>query len=94
MHDTKPCTTRRSILARGLALAGMGVLIIAVDARKLAAAKTSKAAMLYQEHPHEGRRCGDCKFFSTDNGANAGTCALVEGPVDRNGWCMAFSPRS
>ena len=74
-------------------MAGMGVLI-AMDVHRPAMAKASKTAMLYQEHPHAGQRCGDCRFFSGDEGANAGTCALVEGAVTRDGWCMAFALRA
>ena len=90
--DDKVCTKRRRILAQGLALAGGCAIGIARDA---AAAKSSKAALLYQDHPQSGKSCGQCKFFSPDSsGATAGTCEMVEGAVDRNGWCMAFSPKT
>lgn len=60
-----------------------------------ASAKSSKAALLYQDQPNGGKRCADCKFFSAESGnGDVGTCALVEGPIDRNGWCTAFSPRT
>jgi hypothetical protein len=93
--DDKVCTKRRQILARGIGLAGASALGMTSVARDAAAAKTSKAALLYQDHPQNGKRCGDCKFFSPDSGSStAGTCEIVEGTVDRNGWCMSFSPRT
>ena len=83
------------MLARGLGVAGACVLGIALDAPDAAAAKSAKTALLYQDHPNDGKRCGECKFFtSSGNDASPGTCALVEGMIDRNGWCMAYSPRS
>jgi hypothetical protein len=94
MHDTQARAARRTALARGIGLAG-ACLLIAIDARKGAAAKTPKAALLYQEHPHNGQRCGDCKYFSPDaNNAPVGTCSLVEGTIDRDGWCMAYAAKS
>ena len=83
---------RRKLLACGI---GVTAAVALAFVERDAAAKTSKASLLYQEQPNGGKRCADCKFFSAASGAEgAGTCALVEGPIDRNGWCMAFSPRS
>jgi len=71
------------------------LLGIAISTRSNAAEKSSKTALLYQNHPHDGQHCGDCKYFSAGTSdPNAGTCALVEGPIDSNGWCMAFSPKA
>ncbi|HEX9301224.1 MAG TPA: high-potential iron-sulfur protein [Casimicrobiaceae bacterium] len=95
MDEKPPHTIRRRILARGLGLTGACVLGIAIDARSIAAAKSPKAALLYQDHPRDGHRCGDCKFFNAaGNDAPTGTCALVDGTIDRNGWCMAFAPKT
>jgi hypothetical protein len=94
MHETEVRTTRRMVLARGLSLAG-ACLLIAMEAHKPAAAKSPKAAFLYQDRPHDGKRCGDCKYFSADNASAAtGTCALVDGAIDRDGWCMVYAPRT
>jgi len=94
MDDHRIEIGRRKIIKCGVGIAGACALGLTLASRK-AAAKTSKAAMLYQDQPNEGKRCADCKFFSAGSGdANSGTCALVEGTIDRNGWCMAFSPRN
>jgi hypothetical protein len=83
---------RRKTLKYSVAMAGACAL--AFVSHK-ASAKSSKAALLYQDQPSGGKRCADCKFFSADSSdSSVGTCALVEGPIDRNGWCTAFSPRT
>ena len=65
------------------------------DPHKPATAKTQKAALLYQNRPHEGQHCGDCKYFSPEgSGAGSGTCALVEGVINRDGWCVAYAART
>jgi hypothetical protein len=85
---------RRHLLVRSLAMAGSSLFVLSAGMRSVAAQKSSKASLLYQDHPHEGKRCGECKYFGAPSDASgAGTCALVEGPVQPDGWCMAFSPR-
>jgi len=80
--------TRRRILVRGVAaLAGLASLSALQPAR----AKAAKSDFLYQDHPHEGKTCSDCKHFSP-SGGGTGTCAIVDGTVSAAGWCQAFSP--
>jgi hypothetical protein len=83
---------RRRILKQALGCAG-SLVLFAAGPRRAAAQKSSKSALLYQDHPHDGRRCGECKYFAAASDANAGSCAVIDGSVDRNGWCLAFSPR-
>ena len=95
MSDGSLQRRRRQILMRGAGLAGACLLGIPLGGRDAEAAKTSKAAFLYQDHPRDGKRCGDCRFFSVASGqADTGTCALVEGAIDRDGWCIAFSSKA
>jgi len=94
MDKTRTCIKRREVLTRGVGLAGVSLLGIVISAPSRAAEKSSKAALLYQSHPHDGQHCGDCKYFSAGSGPNSGSCALVEGTIDSNGWCMAFSPKA
>jgi hypothetical protein len=94
MNDHRIEIGRRQIIKCGVGLAGACALGLALATRNVAA-KSPKAALLYQDQPNAGKRCADCKFFSSGGGdSNTGSCALVEGPIDRNGWCMAFSPRN
>jgi high potential iron-sulfur protein len=89
----KHAAARRRILKQALGWAGSSLVLLGTGARRAAAQKSSKTALLYQDHPHDGRRCGECKYFAAAPDANAGSCTVVDGPVDRNGWCLAFSPR-
>ena len=95
MDERETHMKRRQILARGVGLVGACVVGVATAVHNAVAAKSSKASLLYQDRPRDGKRCSDCKFFSADSSdTNTGTCALVEGAIDRNGWCMTFSPRT
>lgn len=84
---------RRHALVRGVALAGSSLLVFSAGMRPAAAQKSSKASLAYQEHPHEGKKCADCKHFAAGSDAAAGTCDIVEGSIQPTGWCTAFSPR-
>jgi hypothetical protein len=85
--------SRRAILARGASLA-LG-FVLSVMASRPATAKVQKMEFQYQGRPKDGKRCADCKFFSADaSGSGTGTCDLVEGTIDRDGWCIAFSPKA
>jgi hypothetical protein len=86
----KPCSaSRRSALTRiAIGSCAMG---LALAARTQAASgKAKKSDFSYQDHPHDGRSCSACKFFSPSGKGDQGTCQVVEGDISRNGWCMAF----
>jgi High potential iron-sulfur protein len=82
--------SRRRMLARGAAVLAGSAVTLGLGPSALA--KAAKSAFLYQDRPHDGKRCADCKHFSP-NGA-AGTCAIVEGTVSADGWCQAFTPKT
>ena len=87
--------SRRATLMRGAGVVAGLVLTVTLVANKPALAKAAKSDLLYQDRPHGGQSCGACKFFSPDSkNADAGTCALVEGVINRNGWCTAYSPKA
>ena len=95
MQTPANCISRRATLARGLGVLAGLVLTVALGASKPAQAKAAKSDLLYQDNPHSGQSCGGCKFFSPEsNSANTGTCALVEGVINRSGWCTAYSPKA
>ncbi|MES2150326.1 MAG: high-potential iron-sulfur protein [Pseudomonadota bacterium] len=83
---------RRRLVKRGaLLLASFPLLAWTREAR---AGKAGKADFHYQEHPNEGNRCLDCTQFvpaNMDSDRADGACRLVAGPIDPNGWCMAFT---
>jgi hypothetical protein len=88
--------SRRAAIARGARLAGI-IFVAAVAVRSASvAAKAAKSELMYQEHPHDGKECGDCRFFRPDGSTNSevGQCSLVEGPIRRDGWCTAFAVKA
>ena len=82
--------SRRRMLVHGAAVLAGSAMMLALGPSAMA--KAAKSAFLYQDRPHDGKKCADCKHFSP-NGA-AGTCAIVEGTVSANGWCQAFTPKT
>jgi len=85
---------RRLLLKRSVDVFALVVVAAAVGDSPRAAAKAAKSEFQYQEHAHDGKTCGQCKFYSSD-GPNqpAGTCSIVDGPISRDGWCKAFAPK-
>lgn len=85
---------RRQTLVRGVTLAGSSLLVLSGGIQPAAAQKSSKTSLSYQEHPHEGKKCADCKHFTpASNASGDGTCDLVDGAIQPTAWCTAFSPR-
>jgi hypothetical protein len=74
-------------------LLGSGIAAMQARQSVLAKSKADKRDFYYQEKPKDGKSCASCKMFSLANGS-VGTCAIVDGDVSPNGWCLAYSPRS
>ena len=56
------------------------------------AAKADKRDFFYQDRPKDGKSCATCRLFSAAP-SGQGNCAIVDGEVSPNGWCMAYSPK-
>lgn len=82
---------------RRVFLKGVGVAAavpLALSLGPLHAGKAKKNDYYFQEKPKDGKRCADCKLFTRDGStAGLGTCAIVEGVINADGWCMAFVPK-
>lgn len=80
-------SSRRELLKTGAAaLAGVCLARVA-----LAQAKATKQAMQYQDHPKGDQQCDKCmQWIPGPNPGAKGSCKVVEGPIDPNGWCVAF----
>jgi hypothetical protein len=53
---------------------------------------SAKSAVNYQEEPNDGQQCSDCQFYIEDkNGDGMGACAIVEGNIDPNGYCVSYA---
>jgi hypothetical protein len=84
----------RRILVLGAPLwSGTALLLSAGIGNPALAGKASRRDFSYQDAPRDGKRCATCRQF-TPNDADGGVCAVVEGDVSANGWCLAYSPRS
>jgi hypothetical protein len=87
--------TRRCLL--GHAAAALPVLLMLPLLGRSSPARAGSARkedFHYQDHPNEGKHCGNCTaFIAPPAGQESGTCNIVAGPVSPNGWCMAFTPR-
>jgi hypothetical protein len=54
---------------------------------------STKAAVDYRNEPSDGDRCSGCTFYVEDrNGDGLGACAIVEGNVDPDAYCVSYAP--
>ena len=76
---------RRKFLELTALLAGASFLSRA-NAQQPAVQKASQQAMKYQNKPgKDGQKCADCMHFQPPK-----SCAVVEGTISPNGWCVAW----
>jgi hypothetical protein len=88
--------SRRSVL-KGVALVvGIAAVPAMLHTRAAAAqaAKASKEAMKYQDHPNGDKRCDTCVQFIAGKTPDAmGTCKVVAGEISPSGYCIAWAPK-
>lgn len=52
---------------------------------------SSKDAVSYQDQPEGGQQCSGCAFYIPDkNGDDIGACAIVEGNIQPDGYCVSY----
>ena len=78
--------TRRALWARGAALLAAAAAF--GPPRPALAQKVSKTVAKYQDSPKGQQRCEICLNFAPPN-----QCKLVEGTIDKQGWCQYFAAR-
>jgi hypothetical protein len=94
MEPDGSTVNRRAILALGSRCLIAGTAAVTVVApQRAAAAKAKKADFFYQDRPKEGKSCATCRLFALAE-SGKGACAIVEGEVSPDGWCIAYSPRA
>ena len=94
MQASQTDRNRRACLTRLCRIAGLSTAALCFGASPPAVAKAAKSDFMYQDHSRDGKSCNGCRFFAPDaTSPEMGTCAVVEGAVRSNGWCMAFAPR-
>lgn len=81
--------SRRTLL-RATASIGPLALLSGLSGRASAASqKISKKTAGYQDHPNDDQQCAKCRFFQKPH-----SCQLVEGKIDKDGWCTLFQAKS
>lgn len=54
-------------------------------------ALSTKSAVNYQDQPKDGQQCSGCQFYIPDkNGDGSGACAIVEGNIAPEAWCVSY----
>ena len=54
---------------------------------------STKDAVNYQSEPSGEKQCSNCRFYVTDkNGDGQGACAIVEGTIAPDAYCVSYSP--
>jgi hypothetical protein len=92
MNEINPKLTRQQSLRKGFRLAGAVLMLTLVGTGSARASKADKSDFAYQPKPKDGKRCADCRLFAGP-ATGKGDCAVVEGEVSADGWCMAFSAK-
>lgn len=87
---------RRSALRAGLTIAaGLTAATATLRSRPAFAAKAPKVTMMYQGTPHGNQRCDNCIHFTPGKTPDAdGTCAVVDGNIAPQAWCVVYAPKS
>ncbi|HEV8109411.1 MAG TPA: high-potential iron-sulfur protein [Burkholderiales bacterium] len=82
--------SRRIMLKNAAIVAGLAAAPWAAGPAA-AQQKATKQAMQYQEQPKNGQKCADClQFIPAPKQGASGTCKVVEGPINPDGWCAAY----
>ncbi len=79
--------SRRTVL-RAAIVAGASLAAIAGNTAQ-AQKKASKEAMKYQDKPNGDKQCSNCLHFQPPAG-----CAVLEGTVAPQGYCIAWAKKT
>lgn len=88
MNETerRDCALSRRRLLQCAAGTIGGAAAIAVRTEPASAVlKISKAAVAYQDHPEDDKRCGKCLQFQAPD-----SCRMVDGQISPQGFCRIF----
>ncbi|WP_229218073.1 high-potential iron-sulfur protein [Rugamonas apoptosis] len=86
-------SSRRRALRGALALAALATTSGLLRPGLARAGNGAKSDYQYQDHPQDGQRCAQCAAFQPAPDGGPGTCRLISGTINPNGWCIAFSQR-
>lgn len=95
--NSRATSERRWLFLAASASTALGSVAAIVTPSRAVAAKLSRRDLFYQDEPRDGKRWTDCRQFTPSaldaTAHDTGTCAVVQGEVSANAWCMAYSPR-
>ncbi len=83
--DRNDRTSRRRVLAGGMAVLAAGTVARAASAQQ----KLEKTAVQYQDHPKDNQKCSGCVNFLAPN-----ACKIVAGTISPEGYCIAYAPKA
>ena len=89
----KEALSRRRTLRGALALAALAAAGGLARPRTALAGNGAKSDFQYQDHPQDGQHCAQCAAFQPGPEGEPGSCRLISGAINPNGWCIAFSQR-
>ena len=97
MNDDDKTISRGGMIQK-LALAPLAIgALVALRAEADAAASVDQKTAAYQTHPSGSKKCSGCSLFipaKTNPMKSPGTCKLVKGSIQPNGYCKFFSAKA
>jgi hypothetical protein len=91
--DSEKRVTRKDFVRGIVILPALAGLVVA--GTTAAQAKGSQAQFQYQTKPNGSKKCSNCSLFIPGKTATAtGSCKVVDGTINPNGYCIAYSPKS
>jgi hypothetical protein len=89
--STQRSVSRRSFIGGAALLAGAAAAGALVSPNVRAQQKVPQASVKYQDKPNGNQKCAGCLQFVPGNSPTAkGTCKVVDGAIDPNGWCQIW----
>ncbi len=85
MNDNEQRISRRTLLRAAVLLAGTPLAATMGNPAYAQQKKASKEAMKYQDKPNGDKECSNCLHFQPP-----ASCAIVEGAVAPQGYCIAW----
>ncbi|MER2512476.1 MAG: high-potential iron-sulfur protein [Nitrosomonas ureae] len=90
-HSQKKFSRRR--IMKFMAL-GATIPIFNVLMNHVHASKASKESMQYRDEPNGKEQCDNCMQFIPGKTPEAqGECRVVEGSINPQGWCAAYTKK-
>ena len=89
---SNPRVSRRSFIGSAALIAGAAAVPGLIRSRTAQAQqKVPQASVKYQDKPNGDQKCSTCLQFIPGSSPTAkGSCKVVDGAIDPNGWCQIW----